>query len=151
MTDAIEVEVAGVPVAKGRPRRAVRLIGGRPTPTAYSLGKTRDYEAPIRLAVGQVMNGRTPLEGPVVFTVIAYMPIPQSWSGKRKRMAERGELSPAKRLDIDNYIKAALDGCNGIVFRDDAQIVELFSIKTYSACPRLRLRVAPHEPAGQTP
>ena len=151
MTDAIEVEIAGVPVAKGRPRRAARPIGGRPTPTDYTPAKTRNYENPVKLEAGHAMAGRAPLEGVVTVTVIAYLPIPQSWSGKRKRMAAREELSPAKRPDLDNYIKAALDGCNKTVFADDAQIVELFSVKTYSACPRLRLRVAPYEPAGQTP
>ena len=34
--------------------------------------------------------------------------------------------------DADNHAKAVLDACNGIVFFDDAQIVDLQVIKHYS-------------------
>lgn len=39
---------------------------------------------------------------------------------------------PSVRPDIDNYIKAVLDALQGIVFKDDGQIIKLYAEKIYS-------------------
>lgn len=39
---------------------------------------------------------------------------------------------PVFRPDLDNYVKAVLDGLNGILFVDDSQIVKLESSKNYT-------------------
>ena len=141
MPDPIEIVVAGEPVAKGRPRMSVRPIHGKPRAMAYTPAKTRDYENLIKLAAGQAMGGAPPASDPVRMTVRACLPIPRSLSKKRQAMAEAGELRPAKRPDIDNFVKAALDGCNKIVFVDDSQVVELTAVKAYSRRPRLEIRI----------
>lgn len=43
---------------------------------------------------------------------------------------------PTSRSDIDNMIKAILDSCNGIVFEDDSQVVEIHCRKLQSDNPR---------------
>lgn len=43
---------------------------------------------------------------------------------------------PGKKPDIDNLSKFALDCCNGIIWVDDSQIVDLFSKKRYSIIPK---------------
>jgi Holliday junction resolvase RusA-like endonuclease len=48
-------------------------------------------------------------------------------------------MRPLTRPDIDNYCKAPLDALNGIVWRDDSQVVELTVSKFYSSRPRLEL------------
>ena len=53
---------------------------------------------------------------------------------------EAGAIRPVTRPDLDNYIKV-LDGLNGIVWRDDSQIVRLNSVKAYSERPRLVVSV----------
>ena len=148
MSDAIHITVAGEPVAKGRPRLSARPVGGVVRAMAYTPAKTRRYEAHVRLAAQQAMDGRAPLDGPVVVSVAAYMPIPQSWSQRKQRQAERGEILPTKRPDAENMLKSALDGCNGIVFADDKQAVEVRAIKSYSRRPRLEIRVAPYPAAA---
>lgn len=110
---------------------------------AYTPAKTRNYENLVKLAAGQAMAGAAPVSEPVRMTVTAYLPIPRSLSKKRQAMAEAGDLRPAKRPDIDNFAKAALDGCNKIVFVDDSQVVELRAAKLYSRRPRLEIRVEP--------
>ena len=60
---------------------------------------------------------------------------------------------PARRGDIDNFGKVALDSLNGIAWNDDNQIIDLhlrrFDDKTN---PRLQVRVEqPEEKNGQHP
>jgi Holliday junction resolvase RusA-like endonuclease len=53
--------------------------------------------------------------------------------------AENGLLRPTTRPDVDNFCKCGLDALNGIVWRDDSQVVELTVSKFYSSRPRLEL------------
>ena len=63
--------------------------------------------------------------------------MPKSFSRKKRGDALDGILKPTTRPDADNYAKAALDGCNGILFRDDSQVADLIVRKRYSVEPRL--------------
>lgn len=144
----IEIIIPGEPVAKGRPRMRVADMKGAKRAVAYTPSKTRRYEDLVKLAAAEAMGERDPMEGPVVAVILAYLQIPASWSKKRQRLAELGEIAPAKRPDVENLVKSALDGCNKIVFRDDSQVCELRAVKAYSRRPRLEIRIAPLEDAG---
>jgi Holliday junction resolvase RusA-like endonuclease len=134
--DTIIIRLAGVPVGKGRPR-FVRATGH-----AFTPAKTRTYEAALRVAAGEAMEGRAPLAGAVAVRIIAAFPIPESWSKKRKQAARLGIERPTKAPDCDNIIKS-LDALNEIVFRDDCQIVEAAVSKTYAEVPHLTVVVVP--------
>ena len=136
----ITIIVAGPPVAKGRPRMGTTANGRL---VVYTPAKTRKYEAHARMAAQEAMGDRAPIEGPVWVSIIAWLPIPQSWSGKRQRMAEHGQITPTTRPDADNHLKAALDACNGIVFGDDKQVIDARIVKAYGRAPRLEIRVVP--------
>lgn len=131
--ELIVVTVPGVPVAKGRPR--ITAVGG--FARAYTPAKTVRYEDLIKIAAYDRMNGREPLQGPVTLSITAYVAIPKSMPKKRQRDAAEGIVKPVTRPDADNYAKAALDGCNGILFRDDSQVTDLIVRKRYSDRPRL--------------
>jgi Holliday junction resolvase RusA-like endonuclease len=49
------------------------------------------------------------------------------------------------RFDLDNVIKSALDGCTGILWKDDAQVVEIHARRRQAdgEGERLVLVVAP--------
>jgi Holliday junction resolvase RusA-like endonuclease len=132
-TAPIVIELLGEPKGKGRPRFTRSGI-------AYTPVKTRSYEASLAWTAAAAMKGAKPLEGPLALTVEAYVPIPSSWSGKRQRMAAAGDIRPTTRPDADNIMKT-LDGLNGIVWRDDAQIVDVRCVKAYSERPRLVVTV----------
>lgn len=134
--DCIRFEVGGPPVAKGRPRMTRNGF-------VYSPAKTRKYEAHARLAAQEAMDERAPIDGPVKVEVFAWLPIPKSWSKKKRGKAELGYVAATKRPDCDNYCKAALDALNGVVFYDDSQVIELLVRKGYSVKPRLFISVAP--------
>src|SRR3546814_7853415 len=88
---------------------------------------TRKYEDVLKLAAGQAMGGRNPLDEPLTVSVTAVLPIPASWSRKRQGEAARGERLPTSRPDVDNFAKAAHDACNTIVFREDRKSTRLNS------------------------
>jgi len=50
-----------------------------------------------------------------------------------------------KKSDCDNLCKFYLDCCSGILFKDDKQIVEIYSKKLYSDIPRTEIDIMPLE------
>lgn len=52
-----------------------------------------------------------------------------------------GVHRPIVKPDVDNYIKATLDALNGVIWKDDAQIVTLKAAKYYSDHPRIEMKV----------
>lgn len=48
-----------------------------------------------------------------------------------KRPKSVKKAYPTSRPDLDNYLKALLDAFNGVVLKDDSQVVEFFARKQY--------------------
>lgn len=127
----ITFTIPGQPVAKGRPKFARR---GSFVAT-YTPEKTANYENLVKLAASQAMAGRLPSAAPLELEVCLSMQIPASWSKKKRSAAVLGAVMPTKKPDADNCLKGLKDGCNGIVWRDDAQVVRIILQKTYSETP----------------
>jgi Holliday junction resolvase RusA-like endonuclease len=134
MTEPVRIVVEGPPVGKGRPR-FVRATGHTYTPE-----RTANYEAILGWEARAAMNGRPPLDGAVGVDIKVFMPIPSRWSKKKQQAAASGFLRPTGRPDLDNQVKL-IDGLNGVVWRDDGQIVTLKALKWYSYQPRLEIEV----------
>jgi len=126
------------PTAKGRARVSRKGF-------VYTPASTRKYEAHGRLAAQLAMDGRPPITTPVRAEVMIDLPVPASWSMKRRDAALRGEVRPTSRPDCDNYVKSALDAINAIVVADDALVVELVATKRYARVPKLTVMVTPLE------
>jgi Holliday junction resolvase RusA-like endonuclease len=129
------IELLGEPRGKGRPR-FVRRTGH-----AFTPAKTASYEAMLRYEAARAMAERLPLEGALTVQISAYFGVPQSWSAKKRAAALAGSIRPTKRPDWENVAKM-LDSFNGVVWRDDAQVVSGLIEKHYSDRPRLRVEVA---------
>lgn len=123
--------ISGPPVAKGRPKFAVR--GGHGM--AYTPEKTRAWEKAARMIIKAQMRGNPPLEGPIDAELWFGMPRPKTV--KRKH--------PVVKPDIDNFIKNAFDAMNGIAFVDDAQIVRVNASKEYSFSPMVIIKISTAE------
>lgn len=136
----VSFSIPGVPVAKGRPKFS-NIHGFM---RAYTPAKTRNYENMVTDLAIKEMKNKPPFECPVKVFVVAYMPIPQM-SKKKTADAIAGYILPAKKPDIDNLVKAALDALNGIVWRDDALICSLLIKKRYAVNPRVEIMVKPEE------
>lgn len=68
-----------------------------------------------------------------------YMPIPASWSKKKQK--EHDGKPVTVKPDIDNLIKGLFDAANGIVWKDDNQVIRCEAEKVYSMNPRIELEV----------
>jgi Holliday junction resolvase RusA-like endonuclease len=131
----IEFVVPGDPVAKGRPRAFRTGAGiGMHTPL-----KTVTYENLVRFYCA--LAAASPLIGALSAEIIVVLPVPQSWSNKRRTEALVGFVHPTKRPDTDNYLKSALDGMNGVAYADDSQVVRVSIEKRYGDQPRMMIRV----------
>lgn len=109
-TVAVAFTVPGKPIPKARPR----VVGGR----AYTPETTAAYEQAIALRATQAMRGRPAMAGPVGVAVLF-------------------ERTDRVQCDLDNLVKAALDGISsqrqskahmgrsGPVLVNDSQVVEI--------------------------
>ena len=121
------------PVPKGRPRFTRSGI-------AYTPSNTRQYEDIVRLYARTAKIHA--LTGDIRAVICFYMPIPKSWSKRKKQLAINGDIKPSVKPDIDNLCKAVLDALNGgIAYHDDKQIVELHLSKMYSDHPRTEIEL----------
>jgi Holliday junction resolvase RusA-like endonuclease len=74
----------------------------------------------------------TPLEGPLELSVTFYFKRPQSWLKARRDAVDDGETPwYMGKPDLDNLVKLVKDAGNGILWRDDAQVVRLDADKVY--------------------
>lgn len=105
--------------------------------------KTANYESLIAVAAQQAMAGRELIAGPVLMELRIVVPVAASWSKKKTTAALAGEVMPTKKPDADNVLKAICDGINGIVFRDDVQVVNVSLSKRFGPTPGVTVRVVP--------
>ena len=124
----IKIHIPGTPQGKGR-ARAFKTRSG--TIGHYTPDKTKTYEGMIRLQAMHAMRSVTPCDAPVSLVLTIVMPIPDSWPAWKRELAESGKLLPTVKPDADNVEKAVKDALNGVVWRDDAQVVICNKSKIY--------------------
>jgi Holliday junction resolvase RusA-like endonuclease len=136
----IAFTVPGQPQGKGRPR--IVKIGQ--FSRLASPKETVAYEGLIAHAAYVAMGANNALvDGPVRVRMTIACSVPASWSQKKQRMALEGSVRPTTKPDVDNVVKAVFDGCNGVVWRDDVQVVELNLTKLYSPAPGVVVEIEP--------
>jgi len=134
--------VPGEAVGKGRPR--VSTIGGHAR--MFTPKKTANYETLIAMAAQQAMQAmqaRELITGPVLLEMKILVSVAASWSKKKTAAALAGQVMPTKKPDADNVLKAICDGINGIVFKDDVQVVNVSMSKRFAENPGVFVRVVP--------
>lgn len=136
--DRVNFVVPGSPQGKGRPILVRSRAGGV---RAITPPKTRGYEAMVMYHARLAMQGQAPYAGACALDVVAYLPIPASWPKWKRDHARLDFLQPTGKPDADNALKIVADACNGIVWRDDAQVVEARIIKRYSDTPRVEVSI----------
>ena len=122
-----------------RPRATVKMIGKKPVVRVVDPPKSRS--AKKRIAQELKKKNITPTDKPIKAIIDIFVEIPKSYTKKKKAAIEAGELRPAKKPDVSNYIKLIEDACNGILYIDDSQIVEVLGRKFYSETPRIEIEI----------
>ncbi len=131
----ISFEIPGPVVGKGRPR-FVRQTGRTYTPEA-----TLTYENLIRATAAEKMRGAAPTERPVDMVLRVLTPVTAGWPEWKRAAALAGTVKPTGKPDADNVLKLVSDALNGIVFKDDAQVVTATLEKAYGAVPGLSVHI----------
>lgn len=107
-------EIPGPAVGKGRPR----FGNGR----AFTDSKTVAYENLVAL---EAQAHNIPwIEGNVKVDVVVAKQLLKTMSKKKKALALAGVYASSKP-DLDNVLKSILDGLNGVIYRDDSQVVAM--------------------------
>ena len=102
---------------------------------AYTPEKTVDYENFVKYCFVQQMKecSASIFDCAISVVITAFYGIPEYFSGKKKKQAERGEIFPTVKPDADNIAKIICDALNKIAFWDDKQITHLLVRKRYTA------------------
>lgn len=79
---------------------------------------------------------------PLKAEITVFMPVPQSYSKKKREQALNNEIRPIVKPDCDNIAKNINDALNGIVYPDDKQIVTLIIHKHYSTKEQVTVSIS---------
>lgn len=133
MYKEIYLEIPGIPQAKESVRQGFK---GR----FYNPSKKMMDQ--VKLYIKSVYKGEI-LKGPLHAIFLFEMPIPESWSDKKKILAIRGDIPHIVKPDTSNMLKFYEDCMSKIIYKDDAQIIKLDPVKYYSTNPRTRIWIIP--------
>lgn len=97
------------------------------------------YKDQIAWLTKNQMKNKELITGPIAVNVLFLMPIPKSWSKKKKAEAE-GQYH-TKRPDTDNLIKGLFDSLNNLVWKDDNQVCKISAKKIYSSKPGIEIEI----------
>ena len=120
--------VPGKPVAQKRHRHTKKGFVYDP-----SSKEKKDFIAKLKSLPKKVFKGDISLQ------VYFYLPYPKKYyrTGKYKGILKDKVPHYCKtRPDIDNYIKFVMDCLNGLVYKDDSQVVDIYSNKLYATNPQ---------------
>lgn len=131
----LTITIPGTPVGKGRARAT---LGGR----MYTPAKTANTEAFVKLCAVQSLPQEWQIAvEPLFVAVEAVCDVPASWSKKKRETALSGVSRPTGKPDLDNIAKLYCDALNGIVWKDDSQIVNMQLTKRYGPEPKTIITV----------
>ena len=128
-------------VGKGRPRFARQ--GG--FVRTYTPPETKNTERKIAAVCKSAMDVCSVgvFKGSVKLDVEAGYPIPKSTSKRLKQQMLDDEVRPTVKPDADNVLKLVADALNGVMYKDDNQIVMMSFEKRYTDTkPYLRISVS---------
>lgn len=135
--------VPGLPAPGGSKKAFAHKQTGKIVVTDDSGRRGRDWRACVADQAALAMRGRGVMTGPLKVTFSFNLPRPKGHYGTgRNGTSVRASAPgwPATKPDATKLVRSAEDACTGIVWRDDAQIVQQVVFKVYGT-PGLGLLV----------
>ena len=130
-----EFEVPGKVIGKGRPRL------NSYTGVVYTPTRTKDYESLVEQYFLLKYPRFKAFEGRIKVSIIAYFSIPKTTKKADINEMLENNISPTKKPDIDNIVKAILDSMNKFAFKDDNQITKLEVEKKYALEDKVYVKI----------
>lgn len=131
MSAVIAFKIPGLPVAWAR--------AGHHGAVSFTPKKQRNFMAELKDVAEQAMQGRAPLDGPLMVECVFAWPWPRAMSARKR--GQPGAKWRTSRPDADNLIKLVGDALNGVVWRDDAIIAIAHGWKMHGDAAETRVRV----------
>ncbi len=138
----ITFTVRGIPAPQGSKRAVVHRSTGRAV-VIESSTRVKPWRSDVRDAALATMAWLPPLQGPVGLELAFRFPRPKGHFGTGRNagvLRANAPIWPAVKPDIDKLARSTLDALTGLLFVDDAQVVDL----------GLRKRYADGDPPGVT-
>jgi Holliday junction resolvase RusA-like endonuclease len=88
------------------------------------------------------------LAGPLVVELVFVLARPKGHYGTGRNATTVRAGAPARPItkpDVDKLSRAVMDACTGVVWRDDAQVVDKRARKAYGSPERCEIRIATAE------
>ena len=139
----ISFTVPGVAQPAGSKRAFAHKTTGRIVVVDDAKGSRRWKSDVAKVARNHV---RAPLDGPVKLEVLFVMPRPKSHFGTGRNacvLKSSAPAWPAVKPDTTKLLRAVEDALNGVIWRDDAQVVVQTACKVYGDPARCEITVRP--------
>lgn len=103
--------------------------------------KVKPWRNQIQIVASELIGDRPLFTGPLLLVVEFFLPRPQGHSGVRgvRRSAPR---YPTVRPDATKLLRPLEDALTGVLWKNDAQIVEQIVRKRYGDPPRAEVKLA---------
>jgi Holliday junction resolvase RusA-like endonuclease len=134
VNDPVTIVLLGAPVPSAQGSRG--KSGHRFVPKRQS-----EAVAFIRAAASDAMINRPMLEGALRIEFLAEVPIPKTFSKRKREAAIRREILPTKKPDLKNLAGLAEDALKTVVFADDSVVCEHHNRKVYGLQPKIVVTV----------
>ena len=107
----------------------------------YDPPKTAKFKRELKQLARLEMQGKDKFDSAISVTIKFFRKVQKSVSKKEHARRTKGRVRPIVKPNLDNYVKSTLDALNGVIWTDDATIVELNTSKWYADDPRIEIEV----------
>lgn len=142
-TTDIEFTVYGVPATAGSKRAFMPKNGSRPIVVDDSGRKGKEWRSVVQDAALEVFSGPL-LDCPLLVRFVFYEPRASGHFGTGRNSGKLKASAPgypAKRPDVLKLARAVEDALTGIVWKDDARIVDEILAKRYGEPARCEVTI----------
>jgi len=126
----VSFNVRGVP-APGGSKRAIRTRSGRIV-LIDACKRNKAWRTLVAVAARQALGGAGVLQPPLALFIEFRMPRPKSHYGSDGTVRPNAPWAPTVRPDATKLLRSTEDALTGILWSDDAQIVEQRVCKSYA-------------------